>query len=169
MTKKILLGAALLAATTSTAFAATETFQATITGFSEPSISESSPLNFGQIALFASASCVMDSAGVVTGDCDAADSNIQIGEITITGLAPSSAMNITVSGSSGSNVSFVSSSSATDGTTTVNFGDSTATGFTTDSSATDIALNVFGTMTVDSALTSGQAYTADYTVEVVFQ
>ncbi len=169
MTKKILLGAALIAATTSTVFAATETFQATITGFSEPSISPVSPLNFGQIALFTNASCTMTSTGVVSGDCDAADSNIQIGELTITGLAPTSAMNISVTGSSGTNVSFVSSSSATDGTTSINFGDGAATGFTTDSSATDIALNVFGTMTVDSALTSGVAYTADYTVEVVFQ
>ncbi len=169
MTKRILLGAALIAATTSTVFAATETFQATITGFSEPTISPVNPLNFGQIALFAGASCIMDSTGVVSGDCDAADADIQIGELTITDLAPSSAMNISVTGSSGTNVSFVSSSSATDGTTTVNFGDGAATGFTTDSSATDIALNVFGTMTVDSALTSGVAYTADYTVEVVFQ
>jgi hypothetical protein len=111
----------------------------------------------------------MDSTGVVSGDCDAADADIQIGEINITGLAPSSAMDITVTGGTGTNVSFVSSSSATDGTTSINFGDNAATGFTTDSSATDIALTVFGTMSVTSDLTSGVGYTADYTVEVVFQ
>ena len=111
----------------------------------------------------------MDNAGAVSGDCDASDANIQLGGITVSGLAPNSAMNITVSGSTGTNLTFAPVTTATDGTTSVTTADNVASAFTTDASATDITVSVYGDMTVDSTLTAGAAYTVDYTVDVSFQ
>ena len=111
----------------------------------------------------------MDNAGAITGDCDASDANIQLGALTVSGLAPNSAMNITVSGSSSSNLTFAPVTTATDSTTTVTTADGVASAFTTDASATDIGINVYGAMNVDTALTAGASYTVDYTVDVSFQ
>jgi hypothetical protein len=169
MKRSLLLSSILIAATSTTVLATTNTFQATILGFSEPTIEQTTALHFGKIALDLGSSCVMDDTGVVSGDCDAADSEISIGAIKVSGLAPNSAMNITVTGSAGDNVTFTSSSSANDGASTVSLTDGAQTGYTTSNGGDDIEIAVFGTMTVNTALTSGGEYTADYTVEVDFQ
>ncbi|ALO41626.1 hypothetical protein [Pseudoalteromonas phenolica] len=169
MNKKLLFSAALLAATSSSIFASSQTFQASINGWSEPTFSEANALHFGKVRLAAGSTCTMDNAGAVTGDCDASDANIQLGGITVSGLAPSSAMNITVSGSTGSNLTFAPATTATDGTSTTTTADGVASAFTTDASATDITINVYGQVTVDNALTAEGNYTVDYTVDVSFQ
>lgn len=169
LNKKILLPLSLIALSSTSLLASNQTFQATVTGWSEPTFAETQALHFGKIRLANGSSCTMSSAGAVTGDCDASDANIKLGKITVSGLAPTSAMNITVTGAAGTNVTFTSSSSATDGTTTVAVPDNTVTAFTTDGSGTDIVIDVFGTMAVTSALTANTAYTADYTVDVSFQ
>jgi hypothetical protein len=169
MKRSLLLSSILIAATSTTALATTNTFQATIIGFSEPTIEQTTPLHFGKVALDLGSECIMDNTGVVSGDCDAADANISIGAITVSGLAPNSAMNITVSGSVGSNVTFLSSSIANDGTSNVPLTNAAITGYTTSNDGDDIEIAVFGTMTVNTALSSGIDYTADYTVEVDFQ
>jgi hypothetical protein len=169
MKRSLLLSSILIASTSTTVLATTNTFQATITGFSEPIIAETTPLNFGKIALDLGSSCIMNSAGAITGDCDAADANISIGAVTVSGLAPNSAMNITVTGSAGSNVTFTSNSAADDGNSTATLADGVETAYTTSNGGDNIAIAVFGTMTVDTALSSGVEYTADYTVEVAFQ
>ncbi|GMM84948.1 hypothetical protein [Pseudoalteromonas sp. MTN2-4] len=169
MNKKLLFSAALLAATSSSIFASSDTFQATISGWSEPTFAQTSALNFGKIRLAATSSCTMDNAGAVTGDCDASDANIQIGGVTVSGLAPNSAMNITVTGSSSANLTFAPVTTATDGTSSTTTADGVASAFTTDASATDITISVYGTMTVDNALTADGNYSVDYTVDVSFQ
>jgi len=85
MKRSLLLSSILIAATSTTVLATTNTFQATILGFSEPVINETNALHFGKIALDAGSSCIMDDAGAITGDCDAADPLISIGEITVSG------------------------------------------------------------------------------------
>ncbi|MCK8124846.1 MULTISPECIES: hypothetical protein [unclassified Pseudoalteromonas] len=169
MNKKIFAASALLAISSTSLLASNQTFQASVNGWTEPTFAEDSALHFGKIRLSTSSTCTMDNAGVVSGDCDASDANIQLGGITVSGLAPNSAMNITVSGSTGTNLTFAPVTTATDGTTSVTTADNVASAFTTDASATDITVNVYGDMTVDSTLTAGAAYTVDYTVDVSFQ
>jgi len=169
MKTKILAISALLALSSTATLAADQTFQANINGFAEPTFTENAALHFGQIRLAVGSTCTMDNAGAVTGDCDASDANIQIGDITVTGLAPTSAMNITVTGGSSANLTFVPVATATDGTTTEVTADGVASAFTTDTSATDIALTVYGEMQVDTALTASAAYAVDYIVDVSFQ
>ena len=168
MNKKILVSA-VLALSSTTLFASNQTFQASINGWSEPTFAETNALHFGKIRLASGSTCTMDNAGAVTGDCDASDANIQLGGITVSGLAPNSAMNITVSGSSSANLTFAPATTATDGTSTETTANGVATAFTTDGSASDITINVYGQMSVDTALTAGADYSVDYTVDVSFQ
>ncbi|MBQ4863619.1 hypothetical protein J8L98_18210 [Pseudoalteromonas sp. MMG013] len=168
MNNKLLLSAVLALSSTSL-LASNQTFQASINGWSEPTFAETNALHFGKIRLAAGSACTMDNAGAVTGDCDASDANIQLGGITVSGLAPNSAMNITVSGSSSANLTFAPATTATDGTSTETTADGVASAFTTDGSASDITINVYGQMTVDTALTAGGDYDVDYTVDVSFQ
>ena len=169
MNKKILAASALLAISSTSLLASNQTFQASVNGWSEPTFAENSALHCGKIRLATGSTCTMDNAGAITGDCDASDANIQLGALTVSGLAPNSAMNITVSGSSSSNLTFAPVTTATDSTTTVTTADGVASAFTTDASATDIGINVYGAMNVDTALTAGASYTVDYTVDVSFQ
>ena len=169
MSKKILLPLSLLALTSASVLASSESYKAGVNGWNEPTFAETTPLHFGKIRLAATSSCAMDNAGAVTGDCDAADAAIALGVVTVSGLAATSAMDITVTGSSSANLTFAATSTANDGTTNVVTADGVASAFTTDASATDIVINVYGSMTVDTALSAGVAYEVDYTVDVSFQ
>lgn len=168
MNKKIIL-AALLGVASTGVMAASQTLQATIEGWNEATITEDTPLHFGKIRPTAGSACTMDNAGAVTGNCDASDANLALGAITVTGLAASTAMNITVTGSSSANLTFAAASTATDGTSNVNTTDGNTSAFTTDATGSDITMSVYGVMTVDTALTAGQSYDVDYTVDVSFQ
>ena len=169
MKNKIIAASALLALSSTAVLAADQTLQANINGFAEPTITENDALHFGQIRLAVGSICTMDNAGAVTGDCDASDANIQIGDISLTGLAPSSAMNITVTGGTGTNLTFEPVATATDGSSNVTTTDGLPSAFTTDASGTDISLTVYGEMEVDTALTASTAYTVDYVVDISFQ
>ncbi|GAA81774.1 hypothetical protein LOS73_07635 [Pseudoalteromonas sp. SCSIO 43210] len=169
MNKKIFAATALLAMTSTSLLASSETLQASVNGWSEPTFLENNKVHFGKIRLATGSTCTMDNAGAVTGDCDASDANIQLGGVTVSGLAPNSAMNITVSGSTSANLTFAPVTTATDGTSTVTTADTVASAFTTDASATDIVIGVYGDMTVAADLTAGAAYEVDYTVDVSFQ
>ncbi len=168
MNKKILL-VAMLGLASGTVLAASQTYQATIDGWNEATIAETTGLNFGKIRPSAGSTCTMDNAGAVTGNCDASDADLALGAINVTGLAPSTAMNITVTGSSSANLTFAAAGAATDGTSNVTTANGVASAFTTDASGTDITLSVFGVMTVDTALNPGDEYQVDYTVDVSFQ
>jgi hypothetical protein len=171
MNKKILLPLSFIALSSASVIASQQTFQAAVSGWNEPTFSETTALNFGKIKIANGSSCTMDSAGAVTGDCDATDANIAKGVIVVSGLAPSTAMNITVTGSSNTDLSFAAATTASDGTSTVTTSDGVTKTFTTDASATDITVDVYGSMSVvaTGGLTAAQAYTVDYTVDVSFQ
>ncbi len=168
--KKILTATLLTLASTSV-LAASETYQATVDALQEPTLTQTSALNFGAIVPTATSACTMDNAGAVTGQCDVSDADILIGEVTLSDLVADTALTVTVSGSSSANLTFASvydiNAAATGGSDGI--ADATATNITVDNSATDITVDVYGTVTVDSALTSGDTYTVDYTVDVVFQ
>ncbi|GAA0854842.1 hypothetical protein [Aliiglaciecola litoralis] len=168
--KRILTVTMLTLASTS-AMAASETYQATVTALTEPTITEVAALNFGSIVPTATSSCNMDATGTVTGECDVSDVNILIGEVSLTDLTANTALTVTVSGSSSANLTFDADwdvNSAGTGNAD-GIADSIATNITVDGSGTTITLDVYGDITVDTGLTSGNSYTVDYTVDVVFQ
>jgi hypothetical protein len=167
MKNKILLSAAILAATSTTIFAASETFQATVTAFQEPTIVQSTQLNFGKINPAVGSVCTMDNAGSLTGAC-VEDGNA-LGDILISNLSPSSVMSITVTGSDDGTLAFVPTATATGGAAPVNLADGVQGNFTTTAGSADVTLSVYGALTVGSTLTSGVPATADYTVDVTFQ
>jgi hypothetical protein len=171
MNKKLILPIALLSFTSASIFASTSTFQASIASFVEPTITEVTGLNFGKILPTAGSTCTMSSAGVVSGNCDASNTSISLGAITLSSMAKNAAINVTITGgaSSGGELSFDATATATGGVAPVTTVDGTPAALTANSAGSDIAINVYGTMTVVSALTSGTAYTVDYTVDVQFQ
>lgn len=168
---KKLLAATLITLTSASAFAAEETFQATVVALTEPTISQVAALHFGSIVPTATSSCNMDATGTITGECDASDANILIGEVSLTDLTANSALTVTVTGSSSANLTFDADWDVNDAGTgdADGIGDGAATNITVDGSGSTITLDVYGDMTVDTALTSGDTYTVDYTVNVVFQ
>ena len=170
MRKFKLVGAAALMSLASLSFASSETFTATVNAISDSSIAQTTALHFGAMQPTTGSICNMDSTGIFTGACDASNGNIALGVVTVSGLIANTPLNVTVSGSSGSNVTFeptVDIQNAAAAHNAIN--DGTLTSVTTNGTGDDLTINVYGAMTVDTALTPGQAYTADYLVDVNFQ
>jgi hypothetical protein len=164
MKNKILLSAALIAATTSTVFAASENFLATVTAFQEPTIDDTTEINFGKINPAAGSVCTMDNAGAVTGAC-LPDGNAA-GLVTISGLSANTTMNFTITGDAADTVLSYVPTADIGGTLYTN---ATSSTFTVDGSGSDVTAAVFGTLTVGGAdLTSGATVTTGYTVDVTF-
>jgi hypothetical protein len=170
LNKKII--ALALASTISTSVLAVDgVYQATVVALSEPTLTNSAALHFGSIAPTVGSSCDMDNAGAVTGDCDLADANILIGEVTLTDLIASTDLTINVTGSAGANITFTpiwDINSAGTGNAD-GIAAATPTNVSVDGVPTTITLDIYGGIAVDTALTGGDTYTADYTVNVVFQ
>lgn len=170
MRKFKLTAATALMTIASLSFASSETFQATVNAISDSSIAQTTALHFGAMQPTAGSVCNMDSSGVITGDCDASNGNIALGVVTVSGLIANTPLNVTVSGSSGTNVTFASTVDILNAASAHNaVVDGTLTAVTTNGSGDDLNINVYGAMTVDSSLTPGNAYTADYVVDVNFQ
>ncbi len=170
LNKKIIALAMASAATTSV-LAVDGVYQATVVALNEPTLTNTTALHFGSIAPTIGSSCSMDNAGAVTGDCDLGDANISIGLVTLTDLIASSDLTVNVTGSSSAELTFAPSWDINGAGT----GDSdgiaaaTATNISVDGVPSPITLDVYGDLTVDAALTGGDTYTVDYTVNVVFQ
>lgn len=170
LNKKIIV-LALASTISGSVFAVDGTYQATVTALNEPTLTNTSPLHFGAIAPTVGSSCTMDTAGAVTGDCNVTDANIAIGAVTLTDLIAGTDLTVTVTGSSGTNVTFapvwdINAAGAGDADA---LADGAATAISVDGSASTITLDIYGDISVDTALTGGTDYTADYTVNVVFQ
>jgi hypothetical protein len=170
LNKKI-IALALASSFSASVLAVDGVYQANVEALNEPTLTNSAILHFGSIAPTAGSSCDMDTAGAVTGDCDLADAAILIGEVTLTDLIASTDLTVNVTGSTGSNITFtpiwdINSAGAGDAD---GIAAATATNISVDASATTITLDIYGGIAVDTTLTGGTAYTADYTVNVVFQ
>jgi len=164
MKNKILLSAAILAATSSTIFAAVEPLTATVFPFAEPTIAEQTQLDFGNISPASGISCTMDVSGAITsGSCSGTTA---VGDVKVTGLAAGTSYQLTVTGNGTGNIlDFVPSATATDSSANASLSDGTGESFSSDGSDLDIL--VFGTITVGATdLVAGVAATAAYTVDV---
>jgi len=170
MNKRI-LALALTSVISGSVLAVDGVYQATIDALNEPTLTNTAALHFGAIAPTVGSSCDMDTAGAVTGDCDLTHASILIGEVSLTDLVASTDLTVNVTGSSSANLTFVpiwdiNSAGVGDAD---GIADGVATNISVDGVPTTITLDVYGGMTVDVALTGGNTYTVDYTVNVVFQ
>jgi hypothetical protein len=160
---------ALTSVVSGSVLAATATYQATVDAYAEPILTETTALHFGAMKPTAGSVCTMDNAGAVTGDCNAAHVSIALGVITVSGVDPDTGFDVTVTGSPGASTTFVSTVDITGGTAPATaVADTTLTAITTDGVGADLVINVYGSMTVDTLLTSGATFTAGYAVDVVF-
>jgi hypothetical protein len=165
MKNKILLSAAILAATSSTIFAATGTFTVEVIAFQEPAIDDTTGVNFGKINPKAGSVCTMDKAGAVVGAC--LPEGNSAGLITISGLSANTTMNFTITAddTDADVLSYVPSADI-DGVTYAN---GSSANFSVDGSGSDVTAAVFGVLTVGSTgLASGATVTTGYTVDVTF-
>jgi hypothetical protein len=171
--KKRLIALALLSAASTSSNAADATFTATVNAISDAGIAQTTALHFGAMQPTVGAACTMADTGVVTGDCDAANANIAIGLITVSGLTANVPLNISVQGIAGTNVTFVPeydiNGAAAASDNNAENSPSTPVAITTNATGDNLLLDIYGVMTVTTALTPGQAYTSDYTVDVSFQ
>ncbi|MEW9799054.1 hypothetical protein [Alteromonas sp. CYL-A6] len=168
--KKSILSLALITSFSGSVLAASQTFQASVNAMQDATIAETSALHFGAIQPTALSVCTMDNAGAVSGDCDASDAAINIGLITVSGVAANVPLNVTVTGGSSTELTFAATYDINNATATHDgITDGTLTAVTTNGLGDDLTIDVYGAMTVDSTLTAGSAYTVDYTVDVAFQ
>lgn len=168
--KKRLIALALLSAASGSSIAASANYNATVNAISDANITNTTDLHFGAMQPQVGAACVMANDGSVSGDCDASNASISIGLITVSDLSANTPMNITVSGSGGTNVEFAANYDINNAVGTHDaIPDNTPTAITTNGTADDITIDVYGTMTVTTALTPGSTYVAEYTVDVSFQ
>ena len=165
-----ILSVVALVSVASLSLASSETFQASVNAISDSSIAQTTALHFGAMQPTAGSVCSMDAAGVITGACDASNGNIALGIVTVSGLIANTPLNVTVSGSSGTNVTFsslIDIQNAAAAHSAVS--DGTISAVTTNGTGDNLTINVYGSMTVDTALIPGTSYTADYVVDVNFQ
>lgn len=168
--KKRLVSLALLSTLSASTIAANSTFQATVNAISDAAIAQTTALHFGAMQPTSGAVCTMDNTGAVAGSCDATNANIAIGLITVSGLTANVPLNVTVTGQAGTNVSFLSEFDINGAVGThENNPDNTAIAVTTNGTGDNLTLDVYGQMTVTTALTPGDSYTANYIVDVSFQ
>jgi hypothetical protein len=167
MNKRI-LALALTSVISGSAFAVDGVFQATIDALNEPTVSETAALHFGAIAPTVGSSCAMDTAGAVTGDCDLTHASILIGEVSLTDLVASTDLTVNVTGGELTFAPVWDINSAGVGNAD-GIAANTPTNISVDGLPTTITLDIYGGMSVNLALTGGNTYTVDYTVNVVFQ
>jgi hypothetical protein len=165
-----LLSAVALVSVSTLSFAASESFQASVNAISDSSIAQTTALHFGAMQPTLGSVCSMDASGVITGACDASNGNIALGVVTVSGLISNTPLNVTVTGGSGSNVTFASTVDILNAAGIHNaVTNGTLSAVTTNGTGDNLTINVYGSLTVDTALIPGTAYTADYVVDVNFQ
>jgi len=146
--------------------AASAVFNASVTAFNEPKLTEISPLHFGSIYDEAGARCTLDSTGTVTGQCVSSDSNVALGVIEISGIVSQQQYQIQVVGSDDGRLRFQPVVSVNDVESVDSDGKQIVSMTTTD---TATAISVYGNLEVLSQLASNQRYQANYTVHINFQ
>lgn len=172
---KVLSAVSLLLAATSIQADVT-TGNVNVTAFAALNFVEDLAVNFGQISPTVGATCVMDNAGSVTGPCTNVGAVQTTGQITVSGLAASSNVLITITGDNdNNNVDFLASASiemnsgSAGAEATLSDGIQSAPLATTAGAAENIVATVYGTLDVATALTGGSNYSTTYTLAVTYQ
>ena len=128
---------------------------------------EVSPVHFGSVSGQLGLSCSMSQFGVISGDCDATDGEISMGQIIVTNLPRNGTIEVILTGSSNTSLSYSPVAElvgAKSGTAFIY--DSQPVYVTSKGNGADFTINVFGNITVQSNLNLRQPYTVDYTLQV---
>lgn len=128
---------------------------------------EVSPVHFGSVSGQLGLSCSMSQFGVISGDCDATDSEISIGQIVVTNLPRNGNIEVILTGSSNTSLSYAPVAEligSKSGTTFIY--DNQPVYVRSKGNGADFTINVFGNITVQSNLNLRQPYTVDYTLQV---
>ncbi|GMM68302.1 hypothetical protein MTsDn1_15970 [Alteromonas sp. MTD1] len=131
------------------------------------SLVEVSPVHFGSVSGQLGLSCSMSQFGVISGDCDATDTEISIGQIVVTNLPRNGLIEVILTGSSNTSLSYEPVAEligAKSGTTFLY--DNQPVYVRAKGNGADFTINVFGNITVQSNLNLRQPYTVDYTLQV---
>lgn len=128
---------------------------------------EVSPIHFGSVRGQLGLSCSMSQFGVISGDCDATDGEISMGQIIVTNLPRNGSIEVILTGSSNSSLSYAPVAElvgAKSGTTFLY--DNQPVIVRSKGNGADFTINVFGNITVQSNLNLRQPYTVDYSLQV---
>ncbi|MEW9797069.1 hypothetical protein [Alteromonas sp. CYL-A6] len=131
------------------------------------SLTQTVPLHFGSVSGQAGYSCVLDSRGTISGDCNATDTNILMGQITVTDILRNSQVEVIINGSSNASLTFVPTaevSGGKGGRAVITDGQSVI--IDTKGGGNELVIDIYGVLTIQSDLGAGATYTADYTVHV---
>lgn len=170
MNKKLL--SLVLAVAPLAAIAQTQTFTASVTPIANISITENTPLNFGEIPFANGSSCTIDVASTLAGDCIGTNITPSTGIIDVAGLPPSSNVDVTVAGTTENNLTLAT---AGDVIGDVVAGANTYTNnavltVSTDGTAAPaVQVRVGGALTANASLTVGSPLTVSYSVTVALQ
>ncbi|WP_394221895.1 DUF4402 domain-containing protein [Alteromonas gracilis] len=147
---------------------AASVFQASVTAFDEPIISESSALHFGSIFNQTGSSCALDNTGVVSGACMSGHENISVGVIGISGLVANQEYQIEVVGSDNGVLRY-QPEIMVDSVLRSNVDVNQRISVTTIQNSDALTISIFGNLEVLSNLQADGVYQAAYTVNVNFQ
>jgi hypothetical protein len=109
----------------------------------------------------------MSQFGVISGACDATDSDIVLGEILVTNLPRNGTVEVVLTGSSNASLSYapVAELTGAKGGTVLLY-DNQPVNVNTKGNGADFTITIFGSLTVQTELSLSGAYTADYTLQV---
>ena len=130
-------------------------------------ISEIAPVHFGSVSAQTDVVCTMSQFVVISGTCDATDSDIVLGEILVTNLPRNGTVEVVLTGSSNVSLSYAPVAELTGGKGgTVLLYDNQPVNVNTKGNGADFTITIFGSLTVQTELSLSGAYTADYTLQV---
>jgi len=161
----IMLGFSIISAPVT---AASSVFQASVTAFGEPVISESSALHFGSILNQTGSNCALDNTGAVSGACMSAHESISVGVIGISGLVANQEYHIEVVGSDNGVLRY-QPEIMIDSILRNNVDVNQRISVTTIQNSDALTISIFGNLEVLSNLQADGVYKATYTVNVNFQ
>lgn len=131
------------------------------------SIIEASPVHFGSVAGQLGLSCSMSQFGDISGDCDATNIDISIGQIIVTDLPRNGNLEVIIKGSSNSSLSYtpVAELNGAKAGNVIIYAEQPVY-VRSKGNGADFTIKIYGNISVQGDLNLSQPYTADYTIQV---
>jgi hypothetical protein len=130
-------------------------------------ITEIEPIHFGSVSAQRDVVCVMSQFGVISGACDATDSDIVLGELLVTNLPRNGTVEVVLTGSTNTSLSYVpvAELKGAKGGAVLLYNNQPVSIDTT-GNGSDLTITIYGSLTVQGELSLSGAYTTDYTLQV---
>jgi len=128
---------------------------------------EVSPVHFGSVSGQLGLSCSMSQFGDISGDCDATNIDISIGQVVVTDLPRNGNLEVIIKGSSNSSLSYtpVAELDGAKAGNVIIYAEQPVY-VRSKGNGADFTIKIYGNISVQGDLHSSQAYTADYTIQV---